>query len=133
MMMAPSFILLHVLQRPARPLQPHRPTLRFWCLTPKGRGFEYVDLGGASYLVLAYYIHLESYLCDTLLRLCIHVLLSCILLYLCDSDIYVIVIYDMCALYFTLFICHITCVMLICLCFRVYTLMQMSFVTSTHA
>ena len=27
-------------------------------------------------------------------------LLSCILLYLCDSDIYMIVIYDMCALYF---------------------------------
>ena len=27
-------------------------------------------------------------------------LLSCILLYLCDSDIYVIVIYNMCALYF---------------------------------
>ena len=25
---------------------------------------------------------------------------SCIKLYLCDSDIYVIVIYDMCALYF---------------------------------
>jgi hypothetical protein len=24
----------------------------------------------------------------------------CLLLYLCDSDIYVIVIYDMCALYF---------------------------------
>ena len=34
--------------------------------------------------------------------------------YLCDSDIYVIVIYDMCALYFEFFICHITCVMLIC-------------------
>ena len=43
----------------------------------------------------------------------------CSKLYICDSDIYVIVIYDMCALYFELFICHITCVMLICLCFRV--------------
>ena len=36
---------------------------------------------------------------------------SCLRLYLCDSDIYVIVICDMCALYFELFICHI---MLIC-------------------
>ena len=40
---------------------------------PKGeREFEYVDsgelhLGGASYIVLAYYIHLEFYLCDILL------------------------------------------------------------------
>ena len=40
-------------------------------------------------------------------------LLLCIKLFLCDSDIYVIMIYDMCALYFGLFICHITCVMLI--------------------
>ena len=68
-------------------------------------------LGGASYLLLAYYIHLEFYLCDTL---CIHAYY-----YLCDSDIYMIVIYDMCALYFELFICHITCELLICLCFRV--------------
>ena len=90
-------------------------------------------LGGASYLLLAYFIHLEFHLCDTLLLLCIRVLLSCTLLYLCDSDIYVIVIYDMCVLYFTLFICHITCAILICLCFHVYTPMQMSFVTCTHA
>ena len=41
------------------------------------------------------------------------VLLSFLKLYLCDSDTYVIVIFDMCALYFELFICHITCVMLI--------------------
>ena len=33
------------------------------------------------------------------------------------SYIYVIVIYDMCALYFELFICHITCAMLICFAF----------------
>ena len=52
-------------------------------------------------------------MCDALL--CIRVcLLSCIKLYLCDSDIYVIVIFDMCALYFESFICHITSVMLIC-------------------
>ena len=74
-------------------------------------------------------------MCDTLLLyyyafVC---LLSCIHLYLCDSAIYVIVIYDMCALYVTLCICHITCVMLICLCFRAYTPMEMSFVTCTHA
>ena len=41
----------------------------------------------------------------------------CIELYICDSDIYVTVIYYMCALYFELFICHITCVMIICLSF----------------
>ena len=41
-------------------------------------------------------------------------LLLCIKLYLCDSDIYVIVIFDMCALYFESCICHITCVILIC-------------------
>ena len=75
-------------------------------------------------------------MCDTLLLyyyafVC---LLSCIHLYLCDSAIYVIVIYDMCALYFWYsLICHITCVMLICFCFRVYTLMQMSFIICTHA
>ena len=50
-------------------------------------------------------IHYYAFMC----------LLSCIKLYLCDCDIYVIVIFDMCALYFELFICHITCVMLICL------------------
>ena len=59
-------------------------------------------------------------------------LLLCIELYLCDSDIYMIVIFDMCALYFELFICHITCVMLICFA-SVFTPMQMSFITSTHA
>jgi hypothetical protein len=48
------------------------------------------------------------------------VYLLCIKLYLCDSDIYVIVIYDMCALYFKLFICHITYAMLICFCFRAF-------------
>ena len=39
-------------------------------------------------------------------------LLLCIELLKCDRDIYVIC--DMCALYFELFVCHITCVMLIC-------------------
>ena len=72
-MMVPSSSLPHVLQRPAHPLQPRRPTPRFWCLMPKGeRVFEYVvsrgaTFRGASYLVLVYYIHLEFYLCDTLL------------------------------------------------------------------
>ena len=53
-------------------------------------------------------------MCDTLL--CIRRVFTCyaLKLYLCDSDIYVIVIYDMCALYFELVICHITCAMLIC-------------------
>ena len=64
-MMAPSFSLLLVPPRPARLLQPHRPTLRFWCLTPKGRGIEYVSLRGATYLggvyLLAYLLHLEFY------------------------------------------------------------------------
>ena len=36
-------------------------------------------------------------------------LLSCILLYICDSAIYVIVIVDMCDFYFALSICHIIC------------------------
>jgi hypothetical protein len=44
-----------------------------------------------------------------------------------------IVIYDMCALYLELFICHITCAMLICFCFHVFTPMQMSFSYCTHA
>ena len=52
-------------------------------------------------------------MCDTLL--CIHRVFTFYALnFLCDSDIYVIMIYDMCALYFELFICHITCVVLIC-------------------
>ena len=60
-------------------------------------------------------------------------LLSCILLYLCDSDIYVIVIYDMCALYFiTIYMSYHLCYAHLP-CFRVYTLMQMSFITCTHA
>ena len=52
-------------------------------------------------------------MCDTRLYICVCVY-SYALNYLCDSDIYVIVIYDMCAFYFELFICHITCAMLIC-------------------
>ena len=56
---------------------------------------------------------------DTLLFICVFTL--CIKLYLCDSDIYVIMIYDMCALYFELFICHITCVMLICFASTFYS------------
>ena len=98
-----------------------------------GRGFEYVDLGGASYLVLVSYIHLEFYLCDTLILLCIHVLLSCILLYLCDSVIYVIVIHDMCALYFVFIGMSYHLCYAHLLCFHVYTSMQMSFITCTHA
>ena len=49
------------------------------------------------------------------------------------SAIYVIVIYDMCAFYYAWFKCHINCVMLICLCLRVFTPMQMSCVSRTHA
>ena len=48
-------------------------------------------------------------------------LLLCIKLYLCDSDIYVIVICDMCALYFESFICHITCAMLFCFASAFYS------------
>ena len=42
-------------------------------------------------------------------------------LYLCDSDIYVIMIRDMCALYFKSLICHITNVMLICFASTFYS------------
>ena len=73
--------------------------------------------------MIHYYVYAFMFVC----------LLSCILLYICDSAIYVIVIFDMCDFYFALSICHITCVMLICFCFRVYTSKQMSFVTCTHA
>ena len=59
-------------------------------------------------------------------------LLSCILLYLCDSVIYVIVIYDMCALYFELFMSYHLCYALLSLLPH-FTLMQMSFITCTHA
>jgi hypothetical protein len=59
-------------------------------------------------------------------------LLSCILLYLCDSDIYVIVIYDMCALYFALFLSYHLCYAHLPLLPR-FTPMQMSFITCTHA
>ena len=48
-------------------------------------------------------------------------LLLCIKLYLCDSDIYMIMIFNMCALYFELIICHITCVMLICFASAFYS------------
>ena len=60
-------------------------------------------------------------------------LLSCILLYLCDSDIYVIVIYDMCALYFEFFYMsyHLSYAHLPLL--PRSTPMQMSFITCTHA
>ena len=41
-------------------------------------------------------------------------LLLCIELHKCDRNHDIYVTCDMCALYFELFICHITCVMLIC-------------------
>ena len=59
-------------------------------------------------------------MCDTLL--CIRrVFTYALKLYLYDSDIYVIVISDMCALYFGLFICRITCAMLIWFAFAFYS------------
>ena len=71
-------------------------------------------------------------MCDTLLLLCIRVLLSCILLYLCDSDIYVIVIFDMCALYFK-FLYVISLVLCSFDLLPCFTPMQMSFISYTHA
>ena len=59
-------------------------------------------------------------------------LLLCIKLYLCDSDIYVVVIYDMCALYFELFMSYHLCYAHLPLLPR-FTPMQMSFITCTHA
>ena len=86
--------------------------LGFGVWRQRGRGIEYDSLRGSDYLrevylLLAYLLHLEF--------LCVwYIMHSCFLLYLCDSDIYVIVICDMCALYFESFICHITCAMLFC-------------------
>jgi len=98
--------------------------LGFGVWRQRGRGIEYDRFRGSDVfrgslvILLAYILHLE-FLCVIHYYAFIVCLLSCIELYICDSDIYVTVIYDMCALYFELFICHITCVMLICLCFRV--------------
>ena len=75
-----------------------------------------IDLGGAIYLGGAYLLHLVFYVWYIIMHSC---LLSCIELHKCDHDIYVIVISmwcdiyvicDMCALYFELFICHVTCI-----------------------
>ena len=61
-------------------------------------------------------------MCDTL---CIHVYYSCLLLCIelhkCDRNHDIYVTCDMCALYFVLFICHITCVVLICFAFAFYS------------
>ena len=70
-----------------------------------GRGFEYASPRGSDIsreslvIILAYILHLEFLCVIPIMHLsCVYLL--CIKLYLCDSDIYVIVIYDMCALYF---------------------------------
>ena len=94
--------------------------------TKGGEGSSMLVLGGATYLGGTYLsirlsitfgvlcvIHYYAFMC----------LLLCSKLYFCDSDIYVIVIYDMCALYFELFICHITCAMLICFASAFYSLL----------
>ena len=64
-------------------------------------------------------------------------LLSCIELHKCDCDIYVIcdifVICDMRALYFELFIYVMSLDYAHLLCFHIFTPMQMSFITCTHA
>ena len=84
-MMAHSSRLLIAPQRLTRPLQPHRQTLRFWCLTPKGRGIEYDRLRGSDTSRGSYLLYLAFYVWYTIMHSC---LLSCIELYLCDSDIY---------------------------------------------
>ena len=57
---------------------------------------------------------------------------SCVYLHALNY-IYVIVIYDMCALYFiTIYMSYHLCYAHLP-CFRVYTPMQMSFITCTHA
>ena len=59
-------------------------------------------------------------------------LLSCIELYTYECDIYVIC--DICALYFDLYTCHVISLGYAhLLCFRVFTPMQMSFISCTHA
>ena len=67
-------------------------------------------------------IHYYAYVC----------LLLCIRLYLCDSDIYVIMIFDMCALYLNL----LYVISLVLCSFALlprFTPMRMSFITCTHA
>ena len=69
-----------------------------------GEGSSMIVLGerlfrGSLVIILAYILHLE-FLCVIHYYAFIVCLLSCIELYICDSDINVIVIYDMCALYF---------------------------------
>ena len=93
-MMLHSFRSLTAPQRPTRLLLPHQPTLRFWCLTPKGeRDRVWLDLGGAYLLLLAFYVwYITMHSC----------LLSCIELHKCDCDIYVICV---------IFMWYVTCVL----------------------
>ena len=98
--MLPSFRSLTAPQRSTRLLQPRRPTLRFWCLTPKGeRDREWLDLGGAIYLGGAYLLHLVFYVWYITMHSC---LLSCIELHKWDCDIYVICM---------IFMWYVTCVL----------------------
>ena len=92
-----------------------------------GEGSSMLDLGGACEMdSLGGACEMDSFFCMRwthsfacyFMHSC---LLLCIKLYLCDSDIYVIVICDMCALYFESFICHITSVMLICFASAFYS------------
>ena len=88
MMILHYFRSLTTPQRPTRLLLPHQPTLRFWCLMPKGeRDRVWLDLGGAIYLGGAYLLYLAFYVWYITMHSC---LLSCIELHTCDCDIYVI-------------------------------------------
>ena len=116
-----SFRSLTTPQRPTRLLLTCRPTLRFWCLTPKGRGSEYVRSRGSVW------DGLDSFgLSCVILRAFMFTFMHCII-YMWWWDLC-----DMCALYFDLYICHATslCSFGLLPCF---TSIQMSFISCTHA
>ena len=93
-----------------------------------GEGSSMLDLGGALYLGGAYdLLLLAFYVWYIIMHSC---LFSCIELHTCDCDTYVIC--DMCALYFDLYICHVTSLYSFALLPR-FTPIQMSFISCTHA
>ena len=108
--MLPSFRSLTAPQRPTRLLQPRRPTLRFWCLTPKGeRDWVWLDLGGLIYLGGAYllclafyvwYITMHSYYFHALNYISVIVIFMWDVWYLCDM-------WHVCSLLWSLYMsCH---------------------------
>ena len=107
--------------------------LGFGAWRQRGEGSSMIDIGGAIYLGGAYLLYLAFYVWYIIMHSC---LLSCIELHTCDHDIYVIVIfiwYVTCVLSTSIFIYVMSLGYAHLLCFRVFTSMQMSFISCTHA